>query len=291
MRRLRQSFDPEPGLLMTLRILRRVALLLAIPVVATGLMASETSILVDILVRKGILTEAEAREVLDEVAQLSTEPVASAGPAESEAEIPDPEPKPAVKEPVWVAASSKIAGGFKLGGRLQVQYAGLETDIDGQSADPDPTRHFFLRRVYLGTDARFGEQWSAKVTYDFSGAGFDAAYLRFKADDRNLFDFGLRKVNLGYEEVISSGSIPAIERSAVTRYFVEPYNGRRLGAGSYRIGVFHEGEAGNLFYGASVTNPERPASAVDAASQGNVANRRRSRFHRRFSSLGPGYCV
>lgn len=248
---------------------------MAVLIPVTGLLADDTSVLVGILVRKGILTEDEAQAVLAEAAQITggvgeAPAVAAAEPA------PDPEPEPEAKskstEKVLVSAASKIASSFKIGGRLQGQYAGLHTDIKDTGDDPDPTRHFFMRRVYVGASAKFGDQWSAKVTYDLASAGFDAAYLQYVVNDNNLINIGLRKVNFAYEETISSGSIPAIERSGVTRYFVEPYNGRRLGGGSYRVGLFYDGKAGNFFYGASVTNPERPRNAVDAAAQGDVFN-------------------
>ena len=61
----------------------------------------------------------------------------------------------------------------------------------------------------------------------------------------------------------------AIERSGVTRYFIEPNNGRRLGAAGYRIGLFTDGKAGDFFYGAAITNPERVGSSTD---NGNATN-------------------
>src|SRR5690606_34833001 len=79
-------------------------------------------------------------------------------------------------------------------------------------------------------------------------------------------------VNVGFEERTSSGSLKAIERSGVTRYFVEENNGRRLGAGSYRVGVFMDGKTGDFFYGAAVTNPERAVSFSTAAGTGNGGN-------------------
>lgn len=260
---------------MTIRRLSWMAWLMAVLLPVTGLLADDTSVLVSILVRKGILTEEEAQAVLDEAAQITggvgvAPAVASVEPAP--APIPEAEAKPKSKEKVWVSAGSKIASSFKIGGRLQGQYAGLQTDVDGTDDDPDPTRHFFMRRVYVGASAKLGEQWSAKVTYDLASAGFDAAFVQYSIDDSNLIAVGLRKVNFAYEETISSGSIPALERSGVTRYFVESNNGRRLGGGSYRVGVFYDGKAGNFFYGASVTNPERPRNAIDSAAQGDVFN-------------------
>jgi phosphate-selective porin len=79
-------------------------------------------------------------------------------------------------------------------------------------------------------------------------------------------------VNLGYEERTSSGSLKAIERSGPTRYFVEENNGRRLGAGSYRVGVFADGKQGNFFYGGAITNPERAITSAVSAGAGNATN-------------------
>jgi hypothetical protein len=57
--------------------------------------------------------------------------------------------------------------------------------------------------------------------------------------------------------------LKAIERSPATRYFVESNNGRRLGAGSYRIGVYAGGKADNgLFYNVAATNPERNEDGI-----------------------------
>jgi len=72
-------------------------------------------------------------------------------------------------------------------------------------------------------------------------------------------DIGFRKAPIGLEEWdTSSGNLKAIERSPATRYWVESNNGRRLGAGSYRTGVFVVGtDTSGFFYNVAVTNPER----------------------------------
>jgi hypothetical protein len=257
---------------MTIRSFRWTVLFTTFLFSFSSLFASETSILVSILVRKGILAEDEAQAVLEEasmVAQMSS----PRAPLEHQPTVApsglEPEPE---KKPILVIPDSKIASDFKIGGRLQVQYAGISTDIKGNDNDPDPTRHFFMRRLYLTIKAKFGHQWSAKVTYDMPSSGFDAAYVRYEVNDGNRFDFGLRKVNFAYEETLSSGSLKALERSGATRYFVEPFNGRRLGAGSYRVGVFYDGSSGSLFYGGAITNPEGPRSAIGAASSGVDSN-------------------
>jgi hypothetical protein len=81
-------------------------------------------------------------------------------------------------------------------------------------------------------------------------------------------------VPFGLEEwYTSSGNLRAIERSPATRYFVESNNGRRLGAGSYRTGVFLGGKGSSgVFYNLAVTNPERDESAAGVTSGGSAAN-------------------
>lgn len=59
-----------------------------------------------------------------------------------------------------------------------------------------------------------------------------------------------------------------------TRYFVEANNGRRLGAGSYRIGAYVGGKAeSGLFYNVAITNPERNEDGIAGVnSAGNNTN-------------------
>lgn len=206
--------------------------------------AQDSGPLVEALVRKGILTGQEAEELRAELLQ----DVAAA-------------------TPVSAVPGAKPVSKLTLGARLQIQYAGLGTDI-ANAADPADTNHFFLRRVYLVTKASFGSNWSMNITYDAAESLFDAAVVQYK-HGANTVDIGLRKAPLGFEELTSSGSLKAIERSGVTRYFIEPNNGRRLGASGYRIGLFTDGSAGNFFYGAAITNPERVGSSTD---NGNATN-------------------
>ncbi len=211
---------------------------------ASSVFAQDSGALIEALVRKGILNDQEAEEIR---ADLTREVAAAT--------------------PIFAVPGSKTATKLSIGARLQVQYAGLATDIDGTAADPASTNHFFLRRVYLVTKASFGSNWSMNITYDAAEALFDVAAMQYK-DGPYTVDIGLRKAPLGYEELTSSGSLKAIERSGVTRYFIEPNNGRRLGASGYRIGVFGEATTGNFTYGAAVTNPERVSSSTSA---GNAA--------------------
>ena len=207
--------------------------------------AQDSTAILNALVRKGVLTQAEAEEIRAEAKEASA----------------------AVPVPAVPAAKSVTR--LSLGGRLQGQFAGISTDIAGAD-DPAATQHFLLRRVYLTAKASLGSDWSATMTYDFAGGFFDAAFVQWKQPDFSI-DAGLRKVNLGFEERLSSGSLKAIERSGVTRYFVEDNNGRRLGGGGYRVGLFFDGQKDNFFYGAAVTNPERAVSFSSAASAGSAS--------------------
>ncbi|MDD3180175.1 MAG: hypothetical protein PHQ04_07455 [Opitutaceae bacterium] len=161
--------------------------------------------MIDALIRKGILSDQEAEEARADLMKGSQQ------------------------IPALAHAGGKSTSTISVGGRLQVQYAGLNTSINGK---PDPaitnTNRFSQHRVYLTTKANMGVDWSLAVTCDFAGPSYDAACSGWKHVSDTAADFGLRKVNVGYEEFTSSGSLKAIECSGVTRCFAEGDNGRRL---------------------------------------------------------------
>ena len=168
------------------------------------------------------------------------------------------------------------AGGAKttrlaISGLMQVQFAGIDADQDG-GPDPAATTHFLLRRVYLTVKADFGPEWRAVMSYNFSAQLFDAALIEWGDPGELTVDAGYRMVNFGREQRGSSSSLKAIERSGVTRWFVESNNGTRLGAGSYRVGAFADGHAGNFVWGAAVTNPEQPTTTAMSSGVGGSGN-------------------
>ncbi len=232
--------------------LRRAAQLGAFLGALAGLaQAQDSGALLNVLVRKGILTDQEAEDIRAELT------------AESHAAV------------VSSISGGKSTHSLAISGRLQAQYAGADSDAAGI----DRTNQFFIRRMYLGVKASLGAHWSAHLVHDLANEGFDRAYLEYLGnlgDTPFAFDVGLRKVNFGMEEWTSSGSLPAIERSGVTRYFVESNNGRRLEAGSYRVGLFFDGNPDarlqkrtGVFYSFAVTNPER-AEGVEGARLGST---------------------
>lgn len=216
--------------------------------------AQDNTALINALIRKGVLTAQEAEEIRAELAAA---------------------PKTIPAEAVAMGKSTERLG---IGMRLQVQHAHFDADTRG-GADPASTQHFFLRRTYLTLRAQLTGNWGALVTYDFAGGGYDDAFIEWRPRNDLTFDFGLRKVNVAYEERASSGNLKSIERSGVTRYFVEANNGRRLGAASYRIGLFVDGRRAltsevEFVYGAAVTSPERTDTFTSAAFAGDATSNR-----------------
>ena len=116
--------------------------------------------------------------------------------------------------PAHAIAGGKSTDRLNIGMRMQLQYANLDTDIKGAAVQPSVVNHAALRRMYLTFKAGVGGNWGATLTYDFAGGGYDDAIVEWKPTNDLAFNFGLRKVNVAYEERASSGHIRAIERSA-----------------------------------------------------------------------------
>ena len=223
-------------------------------VIATAsLMAQDSGALIDALIRKGILTNQEAEDIRADLVRDSN------------------------TIPAHAMAGGKSSDRLSVGMRMQLQYANLDTDVKDAPFGPAATDHFFLRRMYLTLKAGVGGNWGATMTYDFASGGYDDAIIEWKPTPDLSFNFGLRKVNVAYEERATSGDLRSIERSGVTRYFVESNNGRRLGAASYRIGAFLDGKRElnstyGFVYSAAITNPERNETFNLSSGTGDSTN-------------------
>ena len=206
--------------------------------------AQDNKALINALIQKGILTQDEAGKITDEIKK------AEAG------------------QTVVTNGSDTWIKKLTLSGRFQAQFVDIGTSIAGVAANPVATQHFLLRRIYLGTKVDMGDGFTGAVTYDFANNSFDTAIVSWKQSDALTLDLGLKKAPFVYEETTSSGALKAIERSVVTRFFDEPNNGRRLGAASYRIGLYASGNlpASPVFYSVAVTNPERNEYSGDGTS-------------------------
>ena len=211
--------------------------------------AQDNAALINVLVRKGLLTNQELEDARLEVMRSR-----------------DAAPPPAL-------AGGKSTQRLSVGMLVVSQFAGFDADIEN-AAGPAATNHFFMRRVVLRLRADLNAEWSALFAYNLAGPNFGTAVAEWKPNADLAFDFGLRKVNLVYESRAPSEDMPAIEQSPAARYFVEPNNGRRLGAASYRIGAFVDGRRGPVVYGAAITNPERIDDVGLVAGSGNGTNNR-----------------
>lgn len=236
---------------MTTKILRKlITLFFVCSGVAVTALAVDDSALLNVLVKKGILTTEEAMLLKDEMSN------------EAEATIVD------------TVSGGKKTTALSIYGRLQFQHVNFDSD----GAGVPHRNHFFARRIRLGVKAQMGENWVADLNYEYGAQNIDrmlVAYLTELGDVPVSVGFGLRKVNFGLEENKSSSRLKAIERSGTTRYFVEANNGRRLGAGKQRIGVFFDahtaarsGKSTGFYTGAAITNPELPLGTLGAINAG-----------------------
>lgn len=237
-------------------LLRHRSLVILLFALCTPLVfAQDSGALIEALIRKGILTHQEAEDIrADLVRENNT-------------------------IPAHAMAGGKSTDRLSVGMRMQLQYAHLQTDIRGAAVQPSVVNHAALRRMYLTLKAGVGGNWGATMTYDLASGGYDDAIVEWRPTPDLTFNFGLRKVNLAHEERYTSGDIRALERSSVTRYFVESNNGRRLGAASYRVGAFLDGKKDlnsaqtlTFVYSAAVTNPERNESFAGSAGFGDSTN-------------------
>jgi phosphate-selective porin len=209
--------------------------------------SADNQALINALIRKGILTDKEAKQITAEVAKSqSAEDVETSG-------------DPYIQKLI-------------LTGRFQTQFVGLGTSISGNPVNPVSTEHFLLRRIYLGATVNFADNFSGVLNYDLANASFDKAYMQWKADPLFVLQVGFNKAPFGYEELTSSGDLRAIERSEITRYIDEPNNGRRLGASSYRTGIWASGTTDGFFYNAAITNPERNEYSGDSTNTAVLVN-------------------
>ena len=114
----------------------------------------EEQALLDLLVKKGHLTRAE----VDTLAEQSPKQV-----VESKAKRADNLSKSELG--VLVEPKSKKATELKFSGRIQAQWDGIESDV----ADAD-RNHFYFRRLFLGGHAKLGENWGGDLVMDFAAS-------------------------------------------------------------------------------------------------------------------------
>lgn len=147
---------------------------------------------------------------------------------------------------------------LKFTGLVQAQYV-YATASGGSAGDRDG---FSLRRTILGVSAELGDDWSAKLTYEFdseqNGDNVDKGYvdtatISRKFGNAGTLSVGHKKAHFMLEEYSPSSQFPCLERSINSNFVTNNVYARGL-SGSH-IGVYWEGKiprGGD--YGFSLTN-------------------------------------
>lgn len=181
--------------------------------------ASSNDALLELLVKKGVLTDQEAGAVREELRDEKAFVVKAKG-----------------KETVELVFS----------GRLQGQFDSLS--MTGKPG----TSHFYFRRLFLGAKAKLESGFFAETILDFSrdgdydqnddyGVYFDKAYLGYDFNKSLTAILGFMKVPFGFEETTSSAKLKTIERSAANRFFVDDIDFAERHMGLHAKGGFGNG--------------------------------------------------
>ncbi|PXA03765.1 hypothetical protein DDZ13_10760 [Coraliomargarita sinensis] len=162
---------------------------------ASSAFATSNDALLDLLVKKGVLTEAEATSVAEELKEEN--------------------------KGVTFSAKGKETVKVRFSGRLQGQYDSLGGEVDGENTPT--TNHFYFRRLFFGVKANLDNGVYAESVFDVAGEefAFEKAYFGYEFDPKLDVQFGFQKVPFGFEETSSSSKLPTIERSAANRFFAD----------------------------------------------------------------------
>lgn len=190
----------------------------------TSTYAASNDALLDLLVKKGVLSETEATAV---AAELKEE-----------------------NKGVTFSAKGDETVKLRFNGRMHFQYDNLGMDDNGD--DLDRTNHFYFRRLRLGAKATHESGIFAETVVDFAenDLSIDKAIAGYEFNDAITGIVGYQKVPFGFQETTSSSKIKTIERSAANRFFADDidFAGRHAG-------LFANGDIGAGFsYSAALVN-------------------------------------
>jgi phosphate-selective porin OprO/OprP len=198
---------------------------------ATSFAASNDALL-DLLVKKGVLTDTEATAV---AAELKEE-----------------------NKGITFSAKGKETVKLRFNGRMHFQYDSLDSEDNG--ADVASTNHFYFRRLRLGAKATHENGLFAETVVDFArngysndkgyGIGIDKAVAGYEFSDALEARIGYQKVPFGFQETTSSSKIKTIERSATNRFFADDIDFAGRHSGLHASGDFD----GGFSYAVAVVN-------------------------------------
>ena len=186
--------------------------------------ATSNDALLDLLVKKGVLTDSEATAV---AAELKEE-----------------------NKGVTFSSKGKETVKLRFNGRMHFQYDSLDSGDNG--ADVASTNHFYFRRLRLGAKATHENGLFAETVVDFAenDLSIDKAVAGYEFSDAFTGMVGYQKVPFGFQETTSSSKIKTIERSAANRFLADDidFAGRHTG-------LHAKGNLGGGFsYAAAIVN-------------------------------------
>jgi phosphate-selective porin len=225
---------------MKLNKFTQLAALSAAALVGTSAYAVSNDALLELLVKKGVLTDSEATVVATELKEEN--------------------------KGVSFSAKGKETVKLRFNGRMHFQYDSL--DMDDNGADQASTDHFYFRRLRLGAKATHENGLFAETVVDFAenDLSIDKAVAGYEFSDALTGSFGYQKVPFGFQETTSSSKIKTIERSAANRFFADDidFAGRHSG-------LFAKGDLGAGFsYSAALVNgAQGEGSKLQGASNAN----------------------
>ncbi len=192
--------------------------------------------LLETLVKKGMLTQQEATQI--------------------------------AKESVAVRPHMASTKAIRIFGGMQGWFKWADNSVESGSVDLERISGFELRYVKVGVEADVGHGWTAALVMDFGSGGNNRNYLdkvviskKVDIDYVNgVLQIGLRKSNMGIEQITDDFGLLAIDRSAATNFFTQAGNTRTFTSkcfGSRTVGIFWDGEISQLeglYYGAAITS-------------------------------------
>jgi len=194
--------------------------------------ATSNDALLDLLVKKGVLTDSEATAV---AAELKEE-----------------------NKGVTFSSKGKETVKLRFNGRMHFQYDSLDSEDNGR--DVASTNHFYFRRLRLGAKATHENGLFAETVLDLArdgnndepnyGVSIDKAVAGYEFSDAFTGMVGYQKVPFGFQETTSSSKIKTIERSAANRFLADDidFAGRHTG-------LHAKGNLGGGFsYAAAIVN-------------------------------------
>jgi phosphate-selective porin len=186
--------------------------------------AASNDALLDLLVKKGVLSSTEATAV---AAELKEE-----------------------NKGVSFSAKGKETVKLRFNGRMHFQYDNL--DMEDNGSDLPSSNHFYFRRLRLGAKATHENGLFAETVLDFAenDLSIDKAVAGYEFSDALTGSIGYQKVPFGFQETTSSSKIKTIERSAANRFFADDidFAGRHTG-------LHAKGDLGGGFsYAAALVN-------------------------------------